>query len=146
MIRFALCALLSVICSACNVSDVKEAVNVVDGVPRKTIDTDSLGVNAFANDVPIPRSSRYLTTTLLAHPGAGASQPDCRRVAIYKLGKATSAICSARTLSTFSSRPLTVGSLRSTVYSPVLSGDGTSGQTTWLIPPSSSSTWSGDRR
>lgn len=32
-------------------SDVKEAVNVVDGVPRKTIDTDSLGVNAFANDV-----------------------------------------------------------------------------------------------
>jgi len=50
MIRFALCALLSVICSACNVSDVKEAVDVVDGVPRKTIDTDSLGVNAFAND------------------------------------------------------------------------------------------------
>jgi hypothetical protein len=36
--------------AACNSSDIKEAIDVADGVPRKTIDTDSLGVNAFAND------------------------------------------------------------------------------------------------
>lgn len=36
--------------AACNSGDLKEAIDIVDGVPRKTINTDSLGVNAFAND------------------------------------------------------------------------------------------------
>lgn len=46
-----LLSLLSVVIfSACNASDVKDAIDVADGVPRKTIDTDILGVNAFAND------------------------------------------------------------------------------------------------
>jgi len=47
--RFFLIA-ASVIAVGCNSSDIKEAIDTVDGVPRKTIDTDSLGVNAFAND------------------------------------------------------------------------------------------------
>lgn len=43
-------AAMAVFCIACNSSDLKEAIDISDGVPRKTIDTDSLGVNAFAND------------------------------------------------------------------------------------------------
>ena len=54
MLRFLPCSLLlvitSLLTSACNTSDLKEAVSVADGVPRKTIDTDTLGMNAFAND------------------------------------------------------------------------------------------------
>lgn len=34
----------------CDSSSVQEAIDVADGVPRKTINTDILGVNAFAND------------------------------------------------------------------------------------------------
>ena len=36
--------------AACNSSVVQDGVEIVDGVPRQTIDTDTLGVNAFAND------------------------------------------------------------------------------------------------
>ena len=36
--------------SACNSSDVKDAVDVADGVDRKQIDYGLLGVNAFGND------------------------------------------------------------------------------------------------
>lgn len=50
MRRVIVSVLVAVCCLACNSSDVKEAIDVADGVPRKTIDTDSLGVNAFAND------------------------------------------------------------------------------------------------
>ncbi len=54
MLRFLPCSLLlvitSLLTSACNTSDLKEAVNVADGVPRKTIDTDTLGMNAVASD------------------------------------------------------------------------------------------------
>lgn len=39
------------LCIACNSSDIKDAIDLADGVPRKTINTDTLGVNAFANDV-----------------------------------------------------------------------------------------------
>jgi hypothetical protein len=35
---------------ACNSSDIKEAIDIADGVPRRTINTDLLGTNAFAND------------------------------------------------------------------------------------------------
>lgn len=35
---------------ACSPSDVKEAADVGQGVPRKTLDKDILGLNAFAND------------------------------------------------------------------------------------------------
>lgn len=35
---------------ACSPSDVKEAADVGQGVPRKTLDKDTLGLNAFAND------------------------------------------------------------------------------------------------
>lgn len=34
----------------CNSSDVEEAVDIADGVPRKTVPQERLGVNAFAND------------------------------------------------------------------------------------------------
>jgi hypothetical protein len=50
MKKILLSVLSLVVLSACNVSDVKDAIDVADGVPRKTIDTDILGVNAFAND------------------------------------------------------------------------------------------------
>lgn len=43
-------ALAAVPLSGCNVSDVKEALDVADGVPRKTIDANILGTNAFVND------------------------------------------------------------------------------------------------
>lgn len=36
--------------SACNSDSINQALDVADGVPRKTIDTDKLGANAFAND------------------------------------------------------------------------------------------------
>ena len=36
--------------TGCSPSDVKEAADVSQGVPRKTIDQDIMGVNAFAND------------------------------------------------------------------------------------------------
>lgn len=36
--------------SACNSSDVKEAIDLADGVDRKPINYELLGVNAFAND------------------------------------------------------------------------------------------------
>ncbi len=36
--------------SACNSSKVKDAIEVVEGVERRTIDTTRLGINAFAND------------------------------------------------------------------------------------------------
>ncbi len=35
---------------SCNASSVKDLADVADGVPRKTIDTSKLGVNAFVND------------------------------------------------------------------------------------------------
>ena len=35
---------------ACNSSIVKDGTEIINGVPRQTIDTDTLGVNAFAND------------------------------------------------------------------------------------------------
>jgi len=35
---------------ACSKSEVEEALEIVEGVPRKTIDTSRLGVNAFVND------------------------------------------------------------------------------------------------
>lgn len=41
---------LVVVLSACNSSSVKDAIDVADGVPRKTINTEMLGANAFAND------------------------------------------------------------------------------------------------
>jgi hypothetical protein len=41
---------LALALTACNSSQLKEAIDIADGVPRKTIDTDILGVNAFAND------------------------------------------------------------------------------------------------
>ncbi|MFN4894831.1 MAG: cellulase family glycosylhydrolase [Pseudomonadota bacterium] len=50
MLRFLASLAIAILFSACNASDLKEAVDIADGVPRKTIDTDSLGVNAFAND------------------------------------------------------------------------------------------------
>lgn len=50
MIRVALMACLSLLVLACDSSDIKEAIDIGSGVPRKTIDTDSLGLNAFAND------------------------------------------------------------------------------------------------
>lgn len=50
MKKILLATLALVFFSACNSSDVTEAVDIADGVPRKTIDTDTLGVNAFAND------------------------------------------------------------------------------------------------
>jgi len=43
----ALCISLAV---GCNSNDVEEAIDVADGVPRKTIPEDRLGVNAFVND------------------------------------------------------------------------------------------------
>lgn len=36
--------------SGCNSDSIQQAVDIADGVPRKTIDTDKLGTNAFAND------------------------------------------------------------------------------------------------
>jgi hypothetical protein len=50
MLRTLFCSLFALGLLACNSSDIKEAINIADGVPRKTIDTDILGVNAFAND------------------------------------------------------------------------------------------------
>lgn len=41
---------LLVLVSACNSSVVDDALDLIDGVPRKTINTDILGVNSFAND------------------------------------------------------------------------------------------------
>lgn len=34
----------------CSSSDVEDAIDIIDGIPRKTIDTSIMGVNAFAND------------------------------------------------------------------------------------------------
>jgi hypothetical protein len=36
--------------SACDSSTIKDAVDIVEGIPRKTINTSKLGINAFAND------------------------------------------------------------------------------------------------
>ena len=36
--------------SACNSGVVDDGIDLIDGVPRKTINTDILGVNSFAND------------------------------------------------------------------------------------------------
>jgi hypothetical protein len=43
-------AALFVLLCGCNASSVKDAIDVADGVPRKTIDTSKLGLNAFAYD------------------------------------------------------------------------------------------------
>ncbi|MCB0319212.1 MAG: cellulase family glycosylhydrolase, partial [Bdellovibrionales bacterium] len=42
--------LLIVFFNACSSSEVKEALDIADGVERKTIDVSRLGVNSFAND------------------------------------------------------------------------------------------------
>ena len=49
-IRFAFLSILSLAVCACNSSDIKDAIDIADGVPRKTIDVSRLGVNSFAND------------------------------------------------------------------------------------------------
>ncbi|MBX7145265.1 MAG: hypothetical protein K1X79_12495 [Oligoflexia bacterium] len=36
--------------SACNSSAIKDAIDIIDGVPRKDIDVSKTGVNAFASD------------------------------------------------------------------------------------------------
>ncbi len=36
--------------SSCSSSEVEDALDIVDGIARKTIDVSRLGVNAFAND------------------------------------------------------------------------------------------------
>jgi hypothetical protein len=40
----------TIVSMGCNSSAVKDAIDVIEGVPRKTINTDILGVNAFGND------------------------------------------------------------------------------------------------
>lgn len=40
----------TIVTIGCNSSAVKDAIDVIEGVPRKTINTDILGVNAFGND------------------------------------------------------------------------------------------------
>jgi hypothetical protein len=47
--RFILGTLLFILAS-CDTSDVRDAIDLAQGVPRKTIDTDKLGTNAFVND------------------------------------------------------------------------------------------------
>jgi hypothetical protein len=47
---FLLSALAATLLCGCNSSTVNDAIGVADGVPEKTIDTDTLGANAFAND------------------------------------------------------------------------------------------------
>ena len=50
-----------VVLSACN-SSVKDAIDLIDGVPRKDIDASQLGVNAFVNDARFGSiSSQFLT-------------------------------------------------------------------------------------
>ena len=43
-------ALISLFISACDSSKVKDAIEIGEGVPRKRIDTNILGTNAFVND------------------------------------------------------------------------------------------------
>ena len=50
MIRVLLAAISLLSISACNSGGLQDAIDIIDGVPRKTINTDILGVNAFAND------------------------------------------------------------------------------------------------
>lgn len=50
MLRLFFAAWFTLIASGCNSSEVKKAVDIANGVPRKTIDTDILGINAFGND------------------------------------------------------------------------------------------------
>jgi hypothetical protein len=45
-----LISLIFFITSSCNSSTVKDAIGIIEGVPRKTIDTSILGINAFVND------------------------------------------------------------------------------------------------
>lgn len=47
--QFLLIAVITLM-AACSSSDVKDAIDVAEGVPRKDIDRSYLGVNAFAND------------------------------------------------------------------------------------------------
>jgi hypothetical protein len=50
MLRVLLAAISLISISACNSGGIQDAIDLADGVPRKTINTDILGVNAFAND------------------------------------------------------------------------------------------------
>ena len=45
-----LVSLCSFLLIACSGSDIKDAIDLADGVPRKTIDVSRLGTNAFFND------------------------------------------------------------------------------------------------
>jgi Cellulase (glycosyl hydrolase family 5) len=49
------------ICLSCNSSDVKNAVDLADGVPRKDIDRGYLAINAFANDSQFGTPSEQFT-------------------------------------------------------------------------------------
>lgn len=55
---FALTFLLSL--SHCNSSSVDDAIEIIEGVPRKTIDTDKLGTNAFLSDARFGSPSSQL--------------------------------------------------------------------------------------
>lgn len=44
----------------CNSSAVKDAIDLIDGIPRKDIDTSRLGVNAFASDARFGSSAQQL--------------------------------------------------------------------------------------
>ncbi len=48
LLRFLLILLLSF--SACSKSDIEDAIDIADGVPRKDIDRSKLAINAFVND------------------------------------------------------------------------------------------------
>lgn len=50
IMRFFLSLLLLSFFSSCNSSDLEDALDLANGVPRKKIDTDIMGVNAFVND------------------------------------------------------------------------------------------------
>jgi hypothetical protein len=50
MIRKLLAVVLVCLIAACNSSAVKDAIDLIEGVPRKDIDTTRLGTNAFVND------------------------------------------------------------------------------------------------
>jgi hypothetical protein len=49
-LKFALSVLFITAIGGCNSSAVQDVIDIIEGVPRKTINTDILGINAFAND------------------------------------------------------------------------------------------------
>lgn len=56
-----LLALIIILVSACSTSEIKEAIDVADGIERKPIDYNIVGLNAFANDSRFGTASAQLS-------------------------------------------------------------------------------------